>query len=171
MSKSQNPETAFRPVPGSLLEPTLEMAPPANPLYSIQSNFLVAFFGGVYAAAVFCGLNSRRSGRILRDVWILIIMAAAWSAILTWIGYASVTGSPPAWLGIAGTPGGTVRTLGRLVALLLFAVMYLRWRVIFKAQEIAGIDPPNPWPAGLGACVIAIAASLLFVGLGAALAS
>jgi hypothetical protein len=144
----------------SLLQPTLAAAAPAEPLYSVRANVLVAFFGGVYAAALFCALNARRMRRLKHDAWVCILVAVVWSFVLFSAGRAIATDSVPAWLEIfPGKPSANARHLGRVAALALFGALYLRRRVQFKAQALAGIDAPNPWPAALVSIAVSLALS------------
>ena len=155
----------------SLLEPSLQ-GPPPEPLYSVRANFLVAFFGGVYAAALFGALNAQRMGRLARDVWIYALVATTWSAVGVWAGYAIMTETLPGWLSevdVGGRPGRTLRFAGRAVSLALFGSMYLRQRVCFKAQELAGVTPAGPWRAALVCSAVSIVLSMAMFGIGAVL--
>ena len=160
------------PDPGldSLLRPTLQDRPPAEPLYSVRANFLVAFFGGVFAAAFFGGLNAMRMRCLERDGWFLGLAALLWSGFLVWAGQAFASDMVPDWMTYAGTAARTVRSAGTLGGLLLFGAIYLRRRAYFKAQDLAGVEVPNPWPAGLLALGISIVLSLLCVAAGLGLA-
>lgn len=153
-----------------LLRPTLAAAPLRRPLYSVRAGFFVAFFGGVYATIGFSALNSSRAGRLAKDLWIYLLVAAAWSALMIAVGYGIAADNLPGWLDVAGKPGRTVRFAGRGLALAVFGMVYLRHRPLIKAQELLGDEPPpNPWPAGLLTAVAAMVLTLLFGWIGAAL--
>lgn len=169
-------EQRTAPVAGSggdlhhLLRPTLEAAAAVHqPLYSVRAGFLVAFFGGVHATLAFSALNSRRANRLAKDLWIYLLAGVAWAAALIVAGHGIASGGLPEWLDLAGTPQRTVRWGGRLVALGLFGLVYLRHRPLIKAQELLGDDPPNPWPAGLVVAGLSIVLTLALVAVGAAL--
>lgn len=164
-SEPLSPEQSLQ----SLLEPTLSAASPARPLYSVRANCLVAFFGGLYAAALFCALNAVRMRRPAQDIWICAVASGAWTVVLVWAGYAIADGSMPSWLNLMDRPGRTLNYAGRLLALVLFGALYRRQRAIFKAQEFASVAPPNPWPMGLLAIGASIALSIAMVGIGALL--
>jgi hypothetical protein len=149
----------------SLLQPSLG-GTSAEPLYSVRAGFLVSFFGGVYAAALFGALNARRMGRLAEDGWICALAVVAWSAVIVWVGYGIATDSLPAWLSFVGRPARSVRYGGQLVALALFGALHLRRRTEIKAQQLAGVEPPNPWPIGLLAVGVSFVLSMLFLGAG-----
>ena len=166
MSAQPSDRSSSGPSIASLLEPTLEVAPPAPPLLSVRACFFVAFFGGVYAAALFCAANSRRMQRLSREVWIGVLASLAWSALLFRTGLALGTGRVPDWLSFAGTPQATVRLAGRVLALALFGAYYLRWRTTYKVQALAGVASPNPWPTALVALGVSFVLSAGFGVLG-----
>ncbi|MCP3981153.1 MAG: hypothetical protein GY716_17785 [bacterium] len=150
------------------MEPSLATAKASEPLFSVRANFLLAFFGGIYASAILCSLNSKRAGRLARDVWIPIVVCVAYSAFIVWYGRAFFTETLPdlgEWL----TPKEAARYLARIVALGMFGVMYLRLREHFKVQALNGIEPPNPWPWALGSIGISIVLSIALFGIGWAL--
>ncbi|MDY7094127.1 MAG: hypothetical protein SX243_14250 [Acidobacteriota bacterium] len=149
-----------------LLRPSLAARATAEPLYSVRASFLTAFFGGVFATSVFCGLSARRAGRLQKDLWILVLASVAWAVILVWAGHGIVTNSLPAWLSVGDSSQRGVRYAGRVLGLALFGIIYLRHRFIYRALALVGDEPPNPWRAALTAIGGSILLSLLFVGLG-----
>lgn len=155
---------------GHLLRPSLgPTVAPMRPLYSVRAGFLVAFFGGVYATLGFSALNTRRAGRLARDAWLYALAAVAWTGVLIAAGHALGTDGLPSWLGFAGTPQRGVRWVGRLTALALFGLVYLRHRALLKTQALVGTDAPNPWAAALLWVVLGAALSFAALTLGVAL--
>lgn len=149
-----------------LLRPTLGEASAQRPLYTVQAGFLTAFFGGLYAACLIGGLNSRRLGRLARDAWIYAVAALAWTATLLWFGYGSEAGLLGEGWRITGGAGRTLRFGGRLLALVLFGLIHLRHRPMIRLQQLLGTSPPNPWPVALTAIAGGCVLTLLFIGLG-----
>lgn len=163
---SPNEESAGQGAVDHLLRPSLAARAPGEPLYSVRASFLTAFFGGVFAASFFCALSARRAGRLSKDLWILVLAAVAWGAVLVWAGHGIATESLPSWFSVGDSPQRGVRYAGRALGMALFGLVYLRHRHIYRALALVGEEPPSPWRAALGAIGVSIVLSLLFVGLG-----
>ena len=144
----------------TLLEPSLDpAAAPAQPLFSGQAMVLVAFFGGVYAAVVFCAANALRMGKVKADGWILALVALAWTAVLWWALQQALAGTAPEWLSVLGNTGRTVRFGGKLLAMGVVGLVYLRRRPMFMGQALAGVEPASPWTLGLISVLVAMGIS------------
>lgn len=146
-----------------LFEPSLDAKPPPRPLYSVQANFFVAFFGGVYGASLFTALNSRRMGRLREDLWLPCLASAAWTGFVYWATKSTVEGTAPEWLTFLGAGGRTVRRLGSALGLAILGVHYGVRRRVYRAQAMSGVDPPSPWLPGLACVGAAIVLSLIVV--------
>src|SRR5215470_6426856 len=105
-----------------LMQPSLSSADgPATSIYSMQTGYLAAFFGGPLGGAAIALLNSYRLKRLSSD-WPLGVLALVVTIGLFWWqlrsgGQAWLTGH----LGRGG-PGLVVRIVG----LLVFGIVYLR---------------------------------------------
>ncbi|MEZ4331765.1 MAG: hypothetical protein R3F35_08415 [Myxococcota bacterium] len=143
-----------------LLEPSLRAETVGPVPYSVRASFMVAFFGGIYAILYFTWLNSRRLGRLRRDVWLLGSLAVAWTLVLVWIVVASLDGEVPAWLGEPRDAMRALRIASRALSLGVFGLIYLRLRVCFKAAELSGREAPDPWRPGLTAVAVGTLVSL-----------
>ena len=154
----------------ALLQPTLAGRGPTPALYSVRANFLVAFFGGVYATLLFSWLNSRRLGRAREDGLFYALIAVLWTGAVMAIAYLMALDRLPSWLAQTDRPARDIRYLGRVVALLVFGVIYLRLRRFFKAAQIAGVESPSPWKPGLAIVAAAIVLSFVAGAAGAMLA-
>jgi hypothetical protein len=152
----------------ALLQPSLARAEHAA-LYSVRANFLVAFFGGVYATLIFSSLNSRRLGRARTDAALYLGIAAAWTATVAWCGYLLASGQWPDWLLLTGSAGRDARHIGRAVSLAVFGLLYLRLRPFYTAAQLGGRQAPSPWKAGLLAVAASAALTWLIGALGASL--
>jgi len=141
-----------------LLEPTLtrERAPVA--LYSMRSGFWVAFLGGPAATAIYTALNSRRLGRLARDLWLYIGgVALAYAAL-----YLATLFEP---FDLAADEGRrNARLLSRGLALALWGGYFLRLRPHYRAMEVMGTAPSPPWKAAV-TCILVGGA----IGFGVAL--
>ena len=122
----------------------------------MRASFLVTFFGGVFGWAMFGMVNARRMDRGWRDGWIYVLGALGWAAAVIWFGFVSGREIQPDWLTTAGSPGRTMQFAGRVLALALLGLMYLRQQRHFRAQTLVGDDPPNPWPLGLASIGVGI---------------
>jgi len=134
------------------LEPSF--SGPGLSLFSMRASFFVAFFGGVFATAVFGFVNAKRMSRAGRDGWIYVLAAIAWGLFVVWAAYALTTATLPSWLSFAGS-GRSLRYAGRFVALAVLGLMYLRQKTFFRTQELTGLDPADPWPVALTALAVA----------------
>lgn len=161
--------TTIRSSLDDLLQPSL--IEPRQALFSLRASFLVAFFGGVFAFALFGAVNARRMGRLRTDVWLHAGFALAWAVLAVWFGMQLQVGNLPEVFQTAGNPGRSMRYLGRLLALALLGSTYLLQRQHFRSQQLVGKAPADPWPWGLGASGLAIGLSALLVLLGKELAS
>jgi hypothetical protein len=145
----------------ALLQPSLMQSGQAPALYSVRASFLVAFFGGVYAALLFCWLNVRKLNRTRQDAVFFVALALLWTGLLGWFAYATALDQVPSWLSFTGNTARDGRYLGRIAGMLAFGLVYLRLRRFFKAAQLAGMAPPSPWKPAL--IIIAASAALTFV--------
>ncbi len=155
------------PLSNSRLEELLEPSFSGSRLnlFSIRACFFVAFFGGVFATAVFGLVNASRMSRGWRDGWIYVLAAIVWAVFVVWAAYGLTTGTLPSWLRFAGS-GRSLRYAGRFVALAVLGLMYLRQKTFFRTQELTGADPADPWPVALSAFAAAffITSGLALIG-------
>lgn len=136
-----------------LLTPSLQGDLPTRPIFSSRAGFWVAFFGGVYASAIFSAFNLVRMRRLSRDAWICAAGVLLWTPLLVWL--ANAVAHPeraPEWLLPIGT-ATAMRLAGRGCGMLLFAILYLRQRTLYTAQRLTSDESPNPWPLGIASCV------------------
>jgi hypothetical protein len=132
-----------------LLKPTLDSGAPASLApYSVQTMFLVGFFGGPLAALGITGLNSHRLRRFSRDLPLLVTLAVVVVA-LSWLIFISSTGLPAReWINeVMGASGR--RLSSRLLGLLLVGAGYLLHRREQRNADLLGIERPNGWIGGL----------------------
>ncbi len=154
----------------ALLQPTLKGRGQTPAPYSVRANFLVAFFGGVYATLLFSWLNSRRLGRAREDGWFYALIAVLWTGAVMSIAYLVALDRLPSWLAQSDRPARDIRYFGRVVALIVFGVIYLRLRRFFKAAQIAGVESPSPWKPALAIIAGAMVLSFVAAAGGAMLA-
>jgi hypothetical protein len=167
--KNQPPEAARIRMTTSrhdLLKPTLDSSAPA-PIapYSVQTMFLVAFFGGPLAALGITGLNSYRLRRFSRDLpWLATLAVIAMA--LSWFVLISSTGLPARdWISeVIGANGR--RLVSRLFALLLVGLGFVLHRREQRNADLLGIQRPNGWIGGT-ICLVAggVAFALILIAL------
>lgn len=151
----------------NLLKPELAHVDARKPMYSVRAGFLVAFLGGPLAVTLFCGLNSWRQDRLPQD-----LPFYALGALLA-IGLVVTALLAPELLAFAGDDAaGTLRVANRALALLLFGLYYLVLKQNYRASELFGDEPPNPWGAGIACAAVAaliVVGILMIVGMGTGL--
>ena len=135
----------------SLLTPSLTpSAAPAANLYSVQSGFLVAFFGGPFAIILYSALNSWKLRRPLEALAYLAALALCVAVI------AGITAGwlPLAWLaGIIGNSAAEV--VWRALSIALFGAFYLMHRKQHRSAALFGAKPPSPWIPAIVCAVLA----------------
>jgi hypothetical protein len=158
----------------NLLQPSLTDSASAVSLYSVRANFIVAFFGGPYAAIALSYLNSRRLGRVRADVWVYALLALAWTAVIAWVSASTRgLGQPFGLPGLAllGDAKRDLRMLSRAIGLAVCGLLYLRLRRYYVADQLAGDTSPSPWKAGIlvvvggGLCTVVVAVAAAAVTL------
>lgn len=134
----------------SLLTPSLSSkTAPSTALYSVQSAFLVAFFGGAFAIILYSALNSWKLRRPL-DPFAYAIAAA----LVLALNYAIVVGWAPLATLFATLGEGLPRYLMRTVSLLLFGAFYLLHRKQHRSSSLFAVAPLSPWIPAI-ACMVA----------------
>lgn len=142
-----------------LLRPSLSgPAAVAAAPYTSQACFFSAFFGGPFAAAMMLALNARRLGRLQRDAFWVLFVAAAYALWLYFV-YATPTGrlvydQLHAWLGARA-----ISVADRLLALLAFGLGALLHRGEQRSADLFGLKRPNGWLGGIVLIVAGIAAT------------
>lgn len=126
----------------SLLSPSLSAAAraPSTALYSVQSGFLVAFFGGGFGIILYSALNS---WKLRRPLDALAYVAAA--ALLTALMAAAVAGWAPLVSLFTMLGAGSARYFLRALSLLLFGAFYLLHRKQHRSATLFGIASLSPW--------------------------
>ena len=129
------------PMREALLTPSLSSSSkPSTALYSVQSGFLVAFFGGGFAIILYAALNSIR---LRRPLDALAYVAA--SALLCALFYAAAISWPPLVTLLDTLGQGSWRYVSRAASLLLFGAFYLLHRKEHRSAELFGLAPLSPW--------------------------
>jgi hypothetical protein len=126
-----------------LLQPTLARETAIRPIYSSTALLVPAFFGGPVAAAVVFATNAVRSGRLRSDAPLALAAAASVLLVPVMIGQG--------WFDLDG-----MRFASRILGLGAGALLWLRHRALYRAQELSGVASPPGWTIGL----IAFAAGL-----------
>lgn len=137
----------------ALLQPTLGTAPARRP-YSVRSCYLVAFFGGSLAIAIFGALTARRMGTLSKDGWLFVTTAVVSLVGLYWAADATINHQLPAWLSEMDKPTRTLRYAFRAFGLVVVGIFYLMRKDIWRAAELNG-EAPSPWKPALTSIVIA----------------
>ena len=156
----------------ALLQPTLGDRVKATSIYSVRASFMVAFFGGPFAAVIFGGLNSRRLGRLGKDAWLLILGLLGFCAYTAAIGYgldAFGFEASSSSTELTREQSRTFRMIARVLGLAFFGGIFLLHRPFHKAAELVREDSPSPWGPGIAASLVGGLISVAMFGLGAAL--
>ncbi|HEX8612624.1 MAG TPA: hypothetical protein VF800_15160 [Telluria sp.] len=135
----------------SLLTPSLSpSAAPAANLYSVQSGFLVAFFGGPFAIILYSALNSWKLKRPLEALAYLGALALSAAFLI-----AVTTGNLSlAWLArLIGNSAGEVAW--RALSMTLFCLFYLMHSKQHRSAALFGAKTPSPWIPGIACAVLA----------------
>lgn len=138
----------------TLLQPSLERAP-ARPIYSVKATFFVAFFGGPLAVTLFSALNSKRLGRLRRDLPAYGVAVVTVAAVAFLYAELALDGSL-FQLGTEARQEFTrhYRWLSRGNAVVFCGAFYLLHRQAHRAQALLGQDPPSPWRAGIACALV-----------------
>ena len=135
----------------SLLTPSLSpsAAPTAN-LYSVQSSFVLAFFGGPFAIILYSALNSWKLRRPLDALVYLAGMALAVSYLVAvWTAYAPMV----QLVNVIGR--SAAEALWRALALALMGVVYLLHRKQHRSAALFAGQTPSPWVPAIACAVLA----------------
>lgn len=124
--------------------------PPA--LYSPRSVFLVAFFGGAFAAATYPLLNSIRLKRLGLDAWVVVLMLVGYGFLLYWLWWPKDGYSQEAWLAVTRAKDSLYRYLPQAYALAGWMVFHFLHWPMQRAADLMAIPRPNPWVPAL-ACI------------------
>jgi hypothetical protein len=145
-----------------LLQPELGGGRDHVPLYSARAGFYVAFLGGPIAIALFSALNSKRLGRLHKDIYVYLLVSIAALSFL-------VFGANNLELFSFGSsndnPRRNLRLAFQLVGLLSFGLYYLMHKRNYRSEQIFGESPPSPWSAGILCTLGAIAISFAVLAL------
>ncbi len=149
----------------ALLQPSLQQGVGAVSIYSVRAGFMVAFFGGFFAAVLFGALNSQRLGRLRTDAWLYALGTLAFGAYTIALGHAIASeGATAEWL--AENSRG-LRIANRAASLAFFGIIFLVHRRFYKAAELAGENSLSPWLPGIAACVVGTVIAVALAGAGA----
>jgi hypothetical protein len=160
------------PLPGNLLEPTLNARPEPAALLSERASFVVSFFGGPIAALLAGAFNVRALKRVRTDAWLLVLAGVASVAVVLLAANATLEADARALeTERAGTAApaerrqaGPVVLFGHEVSrpllrrivqasgLLVFLGFFLRHRRFHRALALVDVAPARPWVVGLS-CV------------------
>ena len=144
-----------------LLRPTLSDTQRVPALYNTTGFFLAAFIGGPLGAAIYGVANSHRLGRLMKDVPILLLIAAT-AYCVPYVLYQH------GWLQQLMTLAGGRETRNyelflRALGLLSFGAIYLMHRHFFRAAGVAGAKGLPGWVPGIAAVLLGFMANAAFV--------
>ncbi len=132
----------------ALLQPSLQAPRSGRVPYSVQAQFLIAFFGGPVAALAMAVLNAERLDRVRQDApWVLalLLLYAGLAATLSFTAWGTEV-----MTALRQDFGGRVHTfLGRLYALSCVGVAFWAHRRSHRARELMGRQAPSPWGPAL----------------------
>lgn len=132
-----------------LLTPSLSASAPPVKLYSIQSSFLVAFFGGPAAILLYCGLNSWRLRRAADIPVHLAGAALLWALLYTLMFH------PGTFDGLHRLLGNdTFRALRTMLSLAMCGTFYALHQKQHRSRAFFSDKPPSPWIPAI-ACMVA----------------
>jgi hypothetical protein len=134
--------------PNALLQPSLQVQRPKSLPFSLQAQFLTAFFGGPVAALGMGLLNASRLDRLRRDAaWLgallVLYVALAYGFVLSAAGEAVHAAAVDA-LGLRAP-----HYLDTAYALACFSIAAAAHRRGHQAAQLFGLAAPSPWKTGL----------------------
>ena|SRR5579872_6734909 len=131
-----------------LLQPTLgRRDSPATSIYSAQTGYIAAFFGGPLAGATIALINAQRLNRLAVD-WPLGLVAAALTVLPMW--WWSRDGG--LWA-VAHFGAGVHELLFRALGLGFFALVYGCHRQYYRNMALFGLAAPSGWALGVVAVI------------------
>ena len=133
-------------MPNELLRPSLNQDSPVHPLYSMNSMFLVAFFGGPFAIMPYSLLNLWRMQRLKKDFWLPLV------GFLAYILFLLVTFRYPR----------AYTFHMRLIGLAYLGCFYWRYRSVIRTADIHDEKAPSPWVPALLSILAGLSLSILF---------
>ena len=140
----------------NLLEPSLTAYSP-KAIYSSRALFIVAFVGGAFSVVLMAGLNSIKAQRIRRDwPWIVLGFVVALLLLMGALLYFSANHSEVA---------SNFRLANRGIGCLLFLGYQCLYRAEYRSIETLGVEPLNPWIAGIACVVLAYLLTFMTVML------
>ncbi|NHZ79923.1 hypothetical protein F2P44_11640 [Massilia sp. CCM 8695] len=135
----------------SLLTPSLSPSrAPAAILYSVESSFLLAFFGGPFAIILYSALNSWKLRRPLDG----LVYLAALLLSVAFIVAVKTRYAPLAGLMLA-IGASAAELLWRALSMVLFALFYLMHRKQHRSAVLFGAKAPSPWIPAIAFAVLA----------------
>ncbi|RVU37787.1 hypothetical protein EOI86_00320 [Hwanghaeella grinnelliae] len=138
----------------SLLQPSLRAGQPKDAPYSITAGIWISFFGGIWGALAYTGLNSMRLRRLSRDLPYLAIAAGMYIALLLALAMTEPGRIAQAELAdLFGEQRG-LRFLLQFVGVLFVGFGYLLHKSDHRAAGLTGRDRPSAWRVGLIIVVI-----------------
>ena len=144
-----------------LLRPTLSDYERVPGLYNTTGFFLSSFFGGPLGAAIYGGANSHRLGRLLKDLPLLVaIAAAAFLLPLVLHDAGQLEGLAAAFGGRASRNYGLVM---RALGLATYGAIYLMHRRFFRSARVSGAKEIPGWIPGIAAIAAGMFANATFV--------
>jgi hypothetical protein len=141
-----------------LLSPSLSDTRPTVRLYSPRSSFLLGFFMGPLPLVLYSALNSVRLKRPLDAL--AYVLATALSAALIYASFMQPQPEALAWFN-AQIGEESMRTVSRILAIVLWGSFYLMHRKEHRTAELFG-ESPSPWIPAIACAALGFA---LTVGL------
>jgi len=132
-----------------LMQPSLSgVEGPATSIYSMQTGYLAAFFGGPLGGATIALLNAHRLKRLGSD-WPLGLAALGVTFGLLWW---QLRSGGEAWLiGHLGHGGPGLAI--RIVGLAFYGIVYAVHRQYYRNMALLGLEAPSGWIPGIAAIV------------------
>lgn len=138
-----------------LLRPTLSDIRVAKAPYSDSMQFISAFLGGFFAAAIVTALNAWRLQRLGRDLPVIAICCIVYLAILMGLFWSEQGAAILTELN-AFAGDRSLRTLIQLLGLAMFGIGYAMHRKEQRGANLTDLPRPNPWIAGIACIVVGI---------------
>jgi len=148
----------------SLLQPTLTNVPKTKPMYSVQSHFFAAFFGGPVGFLLFSFYNVYQAG-LAKKWWVRYLVLAVVlivAEILVFVAWKSDLFSTLFSLNLESRE---VRYILKFMALLALGGVYLWQKELFQISAFKAEERPAPWVPVI-ACIATGSAVSLIISAG-----
>jgi len=150
----------------ALLNPSLEKHQDVGQPFSSTAHFILAWFGGGIASALFCCLSAQKMGLLKKKGFTLIFLLLLGSIVTIYLMALKAGVVTPPFAFDAQEMSKVIRTINQAFGVVVYGLFYLQFRRYLSAARLSGESTPSPWLPGIVCVLIGIwavfAASYVF---------